>query len=1103
MKTSCIVFALLASTSAGVQAQVTGTGATTVAKQTALSVPTPYSIVQRGANHQDWERYTFEKAPDGSLVAKRHSFVELATGMNYLKNGQWVKSQEQISILPQGGAEAVQGQHQAYFPGDIYQGVIQLVTPDGKRLKGRPVGISYDDGQNTVLIAQLTNSTGVLVSPNQVVYPDAFTGVKADLVFTYRKSGFEQDVILREQPPLPESLGLNTPVRLQLLTEFIGSPEPAQQAAMANRQDNLQDVTLTFGGMKMVQGRAFSMNDNAGGRRTKETPTYKSWLHLQGRTFLIEEVPYDRIAPQLEQLPTTSRIDTADTNLLAANSILDKVSTQRLLPPVREAQADTQTIQVAGLDLSRQPGVVLDYVTVNSTANFTFQCDTTYYVSDSVNLSGLTTIEGGTVIKYDTNYTCAVNILGTVKCATSPYRPAILTSVSDSTVGEPISVGGSPSCTSTLNLTINNATYDVLGYEITDQNDNYITSGQVSGYPDSASISFNVGLGQGYFLDYYDFDLGYGYYDEFYPTLNTGELDYEGSWYYYEWGDYLCTPQAVSSLGLSLANGGSLNNLNVRNLNTGVQSDGTCSATNLQFVQCGAAFDMENATLYAGNILMSYVGLGFAGRNFQATSEHLTFDQGVYLGEDYASGSSSVWLTNSLLTGVSGYGNVTKYTNAVVKLASNSGVYRTAGAGSYYLATNSPYHSQGTTTITPALKTQLNQKTTWPPVVYTGGTISVPTNFFPQAPRDTNAAPDLGYHYDPLDYVFGGVEAQSNVTFTAGTAVGWYDTSSGPAYGIIIDRNATVSFNGTVTAPCWLARYDMVQEADNGNWTSIGWLSPITCNNSGAYYSASSPELLMRFTKFSSRNGGDQIRDYTGNFVICANDCEFYGGIGGYNVQVNLTNCLFYRYAAGVTCSGNGSASLSMQNCTTIGGGVNYLNIQHWGSSTWPVSIRDCTFDKTTISMDDYSGGNTNITYCDFNAFLINSNRLAMWGTHDVTNIISFNWQTSRFGNYYLPPNSSLINVGGITADQVGLYHFTTQTNQTVEGSSTVDIGYHYVATDAYGNPLDTDGDGVPDYLEDTNGNGVYDAGDLGDWLISLYNGLSRATGLLVFTPLK
>jgi hypothetical protein len=38
-----------------------------------------------------------------------------------------------------------------------------------------------------------------------------------------------------------------------------------------------------------------------------------------------------------------------------------------------------------------------------------------------------------------------------------------------------------------------------------------------------------------------------------------------------------------------------------------------------------------------------------------------------------------------------------------------------------------------------------------------------------------------------------------------------------------------------------------------------------------------------------------------------------------------------------------------------------------------------------------------------------------------------------------------------------------------------------YVATDALGDPSDADGDSVPDYIEDTNGNRIYDGSDLFD----------------------
>jgi hypothetical protein len=527
--------------------------------------------------------------------------------------------------------------------------------------------------------------------------------------------------------------------------------------------------------------------------------------------------------------------------------------------------------------------------------------------------------------------------------------------------------------------------------------------------------------------------------------------------------------------------------------------------SDVQFIQCNVCIEPGDNNVSMNNALVSNCGLLTDGI-MELECVNCTFDNCAVAADWDAYFYNCIFSDTGAAAADEGYGS------DFTLDGSNNGFYncpefgentftntaypyQAAGAGTYYLADNT-FRNAGTAALG-----ELSTKTTYPPIVYSNTTISVATTFSPQAARDTNCT-DLGYHYDPLDYVFGGVEAQSNITFTAGTAVGWFDAWSGAAYGIIEDAGVTVSFNGSVVAPCWLARYDTVQESGNGNWTDTGWLSPITCNNPNPYYSPASPQLLMKFTKFSSRNFNDQIRDYSGNFVVSANDCEFYGGIGGYNIQLNFTNCLFFRYAPAVTYSSYASPSLSMQNCTIEQGGMNAFTIQHWGGATWPVSIRDCTFDGTSISMDDYSGGNTNITYCDFNAFLTNADRLAMLGAHDVTNVISFNWQSSWFGNFYLPSDSPLIDAGGITADKVGLYHFTTQVSQVPEGDSIVDIGYHYVATDAYGNPLDTNGDGIPDYLEDANGDGIFDAGDLGEWQISPF-GLGGANGLQVFTPLK
>ena len=212
-----------------------------------------------------------------------------------------------------------------------------------------------------------------------------------------------------------------------------------------------------------------------------------------------------------------------------------------------------------------------------------------------------------------------------------------------------------------------------------------------------------------------------------------------------------------------------------------VNSSGNLSMTNVQFVQCGTALKTANASFYAGNILMSRVGAAFYGQNFQGQVEQLTFDQGNHVTEDpngAENGVSYLNLVNSLLTSVTDYGVVQVNTTDVAKLPNGSGIYQVAGAGSYYLDSGGAYHNAGTPAINNrGLLAQLSQKTTYPPTVYAGTTFSTATSFSPTVPRQNSGVPDYGYHYDPLDVAFGGVTANANLTFTPGTAAGWFGSS--------------------------------------------------------------------------------------------------------------------------------------------------------------------------------------------------------------------------------------------------------------------------------------------------------------------------------------
>ncbi|MGA3269069.1 MAG: hypothetical protein ABSE16_19915 [Verrucomicrobiota bacterium] len=130
MKTpNLFLLSLLLASSLGSRAQVAGTGSASAAT---VPPPTPWAVTARDGNSATWQRTTYEISwPSGETIAKQQTYKELATGMNYLSNGQWTPSSETIGILPNGTASATNGQHQAYWPEDIYNGVIQLVTPDG------------------------------------------------------------------------------------------------------------------------------------------------------------------------------------------------------------------------------------------------------------------------------------------------------------------------------------------------------------------------------------------------------------------------------------------------------------------------------------------------------------------------------------------------------------------------------------------------------------------------------------------------------------------------------------------------------------------------------------------------------------------------------------------------------------------------------------------------------------------------------------------------------------------------------------------------------------------------------------------------------------
>jgi hypothetical protein len=535
------------------------------------------------------------------------------------------------------------------------------------------------------------------------------------------------------------------------------------------------------------------------------------------------------------------------------------------------------------------------------------------------------------------------------------------------------------------------------------------------------------------------------------------------------------------------------------------------TARHLQIRNCDNGLSVGGGiALDVGNALFAAVNKPFIGGNGSSIkAAHITTDQSSSLVYDNSSGGASFAFTNSLFvysTNLLGspVGSIAGANNAflgttnfgVGTIALSGSPFQTAWQGYHYLNSSSGLGNTGTTNIPADLANDLRTLTIAAPIVYTNVTISAPTTFSPQAQRDTDA-PDCGYHYFPLDYVFGGCTAGSNVTFTAGTSVGWFGTTSGwnhAGHGIHIADYQTVQFDGTASSPTYWLRYNAAQESRNGAYVSYGpggitgWASTV----------AAAPQFKARFLR-SSMLAAEHIahaRDDWGTLCYRISHSEFYSGtVGGYISSCYYTNVLFYRTFVYGMDGGWAGTEFAARNCTVYRERL-FLRANY----AVPISVRDSAFDGSTYIIENYAANATYANYSN-NAYTNATNPFPIATSNDKQSV-TFNWQTLPQGRFFLPTNSVLIDAGSQTAGAATLYHFTTQTNQVKEATSQVDIGYHYVAVDSRGYPLDLDGDGIPDYLEDANGNGAADAGET-SWLVNNYNGLTSEGGLQVFTPLK
>jgi hypothetical protein len=223
-----------------------------------------------------------------------------------------------IAIEESGGAISQNARHTIQFEGNLNRAdAFTIKTPDNRILQGKPVALSISDGQgNRTWLGQIKDCQGEIIGPgnNQVRFQDAFSGILADIVYTYEANFIEQDVVLREKPLLPEGLDEET-ARLEVWTEFFQTNDPIKAIKMVqfgkrivgDHEENViaEDQSLTFGTMRMVQGKAFMTRtgeDPLFSARSPQAAVIKEWVVKDTQKFLKESVDFLSLKPALERL---------------------------------------------------------------------------------------------------------------------------------------------------------------------------------------------------------------------------------------------------------------------------------------------------------------------------------------------------------------------------------------------------------------------------------------------------------------------------------------------------------------------------------------------------------------------------------------------------------------------------------------------------------------------------------------------------------------------------------------------------------------------------------------------------------------------------------
>jgi len=174
-----------------------------------ISAPPPPDEI--GPHHRAWiipaeVPEGFAPVSNGPNLGPARSFhppaqriEERATGMNFWDGTNWSPS---VPVFEQtaDGFLAQRVQHHLTLANELnVAGAVTVTLQGGLVIQSTPLAIGLYDvaSGNSTVIATLTNSVGVLVSSNSVLYENAFNqnGVKADVIFNLERGAYSQNIV--------------------------------------------------------------------------------------------------------------------------------------------------------------------------------------------------------------------------------------------------------------------------------------------------------------------------------------------------------------------------------------------------------------------------------------------------------------------------------------------------------------------------------------------------------------------------------------------------------------------------------------------------------------------------------------------------------------------------------------------------------------------------------------------------------------------------------------------------------------------------------------------------------------------------------------------